>query len=372
MNMKVLEYKLQFLSPAFLGNAEQSAQWRTPPIKALLRQWWRVAYAADRVFAVNLADMRREEGLLFGNAWLEDNFGKSRVRLRLDRWDMGKLRKQDWQPLASVAHPEVPRGVGSDLYLGYGLVTLPRGAHQPTLKANAAIQAGESATLSLAVPEADAPLIERGLWLMDRYGTLGGRSRNGWGSFSLLPLPPGEASPERSRGGWGDGNLPLRSCQDCMELDWPHAIGADEQNQPLIWQTTQAFGDWKSVMQRLAQIKIGLRTQAQFEFGLDAVAGDQAHNQNIVHGRPQNRHWLSYPVTHHDVRAWKRENLRLPNTLRFKIRRTDKQQFVGVIFYVPHKPPAQFQPNAQTLQQVWSQVHGFLNAPAQQLTRIPE
>jgi CRISPR-associated protein Cmr1 len=370
--MKMLEYKLEFHTPAFLGNAEQNAQWRTPPIKALLRQWWRVAYAAENDFAVNPAAVRREEGLLFGNAWLDGNFCKSRIRIRLDGWEEGKLRQ--WPgPEATVHHPEVGQhgaNVGSALYLGYGPLRF-QGGHT-ALRANAAIQAGESATLSLAVPEADAPLTERGLWLMDRYGTLGGRSRNGWGSFSLLPLPPGEASPERSRGGWGDGNLPLRSFQDCMELDWPHAIGADEQNQPLIWQTTQAFGDWKSVMQRLAQIKIGLRTQAQFEFGLDAAVGDQAHNQNIVHGRPQNRHWLSYPVTHHDVRAWKRENLRLPNTLRFKIRRTDKQQFVGVIFHVPHKPPAQFQPNAQTLQQVWSQVHGFLNAPAQQLTRIPE
>ena len=36
-------YTLRFLTPAFLGNADQNGQWRTPPIKALLRQWWRVA-----------------------------------------------------------------------------------------------------------------------------------------------------------------------------------------------------------------------------------------------------------------------------------------------------------------------------------------
>lgn len=32
------ELKLSFVTPAFLGNAEQRAQWRTPPIKALLRE----------------------------------------------------------------------------------------------------------------------------------------------------------------------------------------------------------------------------------------------------------------------------------------------------------------------------------------------
>jgi CRISPR-associated protein Cmr1 len=47
MTMTQLRYRLTFLTPAFLGNAEQSAQWRTPPIKALLRQWWRVVYAGD-------------------------------------------------------------------------------------------------------------------------------------------------------------------------------------------------------------------------------------------------------------------------------------------------------------------------------------
>jgi hypothetical protein len=43
--MKRLAYILTFLTPAFLGAAEQSGRWRTPPVKALLRQWWRVVWA---------------------------------------------------------------------------------------------------------------------------------------------------------------------------------------------------------------------------------------------------------------------------------------------------------------------------------------
>src|SRR5690554_1103210 len=107
--MKKLEYIVTFVTPAFLGNAEQSAQWRTPPFKALLRQWWRVAYAAERRFMVKLDEMRREEGLLFGHAWLDDDKDekgnkvaarKSAVRMRLNRWDEGKLKS--WQSLGNM------------------------------------------------------------------------------------------------------------------------------------------------------------------------------------------------------------------------------------------------------------------------------
>ena len=354
MKMKVLEYRMQFHCPAFLGNAEQAAQWRTPPIKALLRQWWRLAYAADHGFKVDLAAMRSEEGLLFGNAWLQDEFCRSRVRIRLSRWEEGKLRQ--WPgPEATVHHPEVGQhgaNVGSALYLGYGPLKFQGGTQ---LKANAAIQAGESATLSLAVPEADAPLIEHALWLMNRFGTLGGRSRNGWGSFALLPLPLEEASPERSRGGWGEGKLPLRLWTDCLQFDWPHAIGANGKG-ALIWQT-EVFSDWKALMQRLAAIKIGLRRQFPFP--------------NAPPGPIHDRHWLSYPVTNHRVNAWG-NNARLPNTLRLKVRPTEDGNLVGVIFHVPHRPPPQFQPDQNAITAVWKTVHGWLDNPAQQLTRIPE
>jgi len=355
-----IECRVRFVTPAFLGNAEQKGQWRTPPFKALLRQWWRVAYAADHGFNVNLAEMRREEGLLFGNAWLSHQEGnrtvtdhcKSLVRIRLNRWDEGKLARNQWSAMATVAHPEVRQAVASDLYLGYGPVTLPRGAQRPTLKANAAIQAGEDATLSIAVPEPHATRIKQALLLMHRYGTLGGRSRNGWGSFDL------SANPQFS-----DAIIPLRPWPEALAVDWPHALGKDD-NGPLIWQTGP-HADWKTLMRTLAMVKIGLRTQ--FTFSLNATQGDKpitrrGEQVGINHGSPQQRHWLSSPITNHPVLPWGGKS-RLPNSLRFKVRPAPDapNQLVGVIFHVPCRPPSSFKPDLAAITRTWQSVHALLD-----------
>lgn len=47
MSMRELTYQVSFNTPAFLGNAEQQDQWRTPPFKPMLRQSWRRVRAAD-------------------------------------------------------------------------------------------------------------------------------------------------------------------------------------------------------------------------------------------------------------------------------------------------------------------------------------
>lgn len=339
--MKILRLTVRMLTPAFLGDAQQNARWRTPPFKHALREWWRVAYAASRRFDVDVNAMRRAEGLLFGNAWLENEFCKSQVRMRLNHWNAGTLQKKDWPADTTVKHPEVQRPVGSALYLGYGPLKYE---NKTTLKANAAIQGGESAQLSIAIPDNDALLLQRAIWLMARYGTLGGRSRNGWGSFALDAV---ENTPALT------GVAPLRSWRECLQRDWPHAIGQDDR--PLIWQT-QPFDDWKALMRELAIIKIGLRTQFRFKTGRGALT-------------PEERHWLAYPVTNHDVRAW--NALRLPNQLRFKVRDTENGKLVGVIFHVPHLPPAAFQPDRRSIERVWERIHGFLDA-TQKLERIPE
>jgi CRISPR-associated protein Cmr1 len=358
--MKTREYKVHFNTPAFLGNAEQQGQWRTPPFKALIRQWWRVAYAEAHRYPQSTVAMRREEGLLFGHAWLDDDQDergqqvaarKSKVRIRLDRWEIGKQKNWDG-PDQPVRHPEVKNRqgqmvpVGSNLYLGYGPLMFRNGT---ALKANAAIQAGETAIFAIACPDEHAPRIERALWLMDRYATAGGRSRNGWGSFALLPLPLGEG---RGEGMPFADATPLRPWRDCLSLDWPHAIGQDEHG-ALIWQT-RPCDDWKALMQELAVVKIGLRTQFIFKTGKFAL-------------QTEARHWLSYPITNHSVQAWG-NNARLPNSLRFKARQTPAGKLVGVIFHVPCLPPPDFNPDRNAIQTVWQNVHLLLDELARPTT----
>jgi len=340
-------YLLRFHSPAFLGNASQQAQWRTPPIKALLRQWWRVAVAQELEYDV--ARLRQREAALFGTA--ADDGGKSnqsRIRIRLSHWDEGKLK--DWPRHGTVSHPEVRNPVGSDLYLGYGPLVFQNGS--TALKNNAAIQAGASATLSLAFPEADAPALLHALGMMNRFGTLGGRSRNGWGSFSLQPADAQTAALK--------GEPTTRNWQQALQLDWPHALGSDTHGL-LAWQT-RPFDNWPQLMQELARLKIGLRTQPFFTFPNERPDG-QVHD----------RHWLSYPITRHEVNDWKKNNLRLPNSLRFKVRPApgNPQQVVGVVFHMPCLPPLAFNPKIDAITNVWQKVHAFLDAPAQHLTRIP-
>ncbi len=357
--MHTYRYDLRFVTPAFLGNANQQGQWRTPPIKALLRQWWRVAYMAERQFNADAAaSMRRKEAILFGHAWLEDDAverkgrkqkvaaRQSQVRLRLSHWNEGRLKTWDGLEQGSIHHPEAEKAnyqVGPHAYLGYGPLD-GRGGTKFAKKNNAAIQTNDSATLSLAVPDEHANAIHTALALMNLYGTLGGRSRNGWGSFSLTPA---------------DGNTPVlpnefketnvvQPWQDALRLDWPHAIGSDARG-ALVWQTT-AFDDWKKLMQELARIKIAQRTQFKFHSGKDATT-------------PEDRHWLSYPVTNHSVKSWS-GNARLPNSLRFKVRPApgNPQQLVGVIVHVPCLPPPAFQPDPRAIERVWQTVHAFLDA----------
>jgi CRISPR-associated protein Cmr1 len=273
--------------------------------------------------------------------------------MRLDRWDSGSLK--GWQPTGTVRHPEVGangQNVGSDLYLGYGPLKFERSVGT-TLKGNAAIQAGEGATLRIALTreavDEQSARIAKALALMNLYGTLGGRSRNGWGSFALEPLDGSPALPLSL------GASPLRPWRETLEFDWPHAIGQDEKG-ALIWQTA-AFPDWKTAMRRLAEIKIALRTQFMF--------ADRNPN-------PQDRHWLSYPVTHHAVAEWDKDHLRLPNSLRFRLRpdSRDRTKLRGIIAHVPCQPPPEFKPNRHAIESVWQRVHRFLDEPDQRLSRI--
>lgn len=282
--MKQLSYKVRFVTPAFLGNAEQVGQWRTPPFKALMRQWWRVAMAQDLKFDVD--EIRRQEGVLFGVAADGGDSLKSRVRVRLDDWSLGKLSQAPGIGHLAIGKNKIPAA----LYSGYGPV-IPG----PKLKANAAIQFGAETRLHIAFPEAAG--IEQVIELINAYGALGGRSRNGWGSLEL----EGECTASR---------IPTRDWKTAMQLDWPHSLGKDEKG-TLIWQSLPQQ-KWEDAMQLLAQVRADVRRAVP------------------------DRLMLAYPVTKATMPGWGK-NERVPNSLRFKVRAAGKQ-FVAVIFHMPCRP----------------------------------
>jgi len=113
--------------------------------------------------------------------------------------------------------------------------------------------------------------------------------------------------------------------------------------------------DWQQVMRRLAEIKIALRTSFAFTTGRNAP-------------QPEARHWLSYPVTNHSVRGW--DQLRLPNSLRFKVQPDPDGGLYGMIFHVPCMPPQAFRPEKRSILDVWRHVHALLDDSTMGLQRI--
>ena len=307
--LAVLSYRVSFLTPAFLGNADKKGKWRTPPFKSLLRRWWRVVYAARNDFEVDLRDMRNREGCLFGYAGGEGEgrdvgARKSRVRLRLEEWSDGKK--------ANYNHKSnCPGRLNSHLYLGYGAIENVKGKGLK-LSNPPAIGFGATNRFQMAVPESQVREFRAVMGLIHEFGTIGGRSRNGWGSIGVV------ADNEEERfhqNGWREF---CRDWKEALKEDWPHAIGQDNQG-PLVWRTEKNQEAWEGVIDDLAIVRYELRRKFP----------------------PQEKIWLAYPVklpTDSQVRPpnkWPR----LPNNLRFKIRRDESGKFYGLVFHMPCQPP---------------------------------
>lgn len=352
--MQKLIYKVKFVTPAFLGGADQTAQWRTPPFKALLRQWWRVAYAPKVNY--NITNLRQYEAALFGSASDETGTtsGKSHVRLRLSHWKNGGM--QTWRGCGSVYHPEVRDGqnVGADLYLGYGPVSFRSGqgtvlgtVRDTGVQRTAIEPETEDAKLMIGVSDEYEAEIRLAMQLVAWFGTLGSRSRNGWGALEISPISPTPAIPPLTREVLKDFT---RNLSRCLELDWAHAIGSDEKG-PLVWRTTSKKGSWRDVIMDLARVKIAFRTALPLTTG---------------HGQFQDRHLLAYPVTNHNVANWGNQ-ARLANQLRFKVAKTGDNRWQGIIAHLPCALPGELarrlpsSPHKQRQIDIWQQVHAVLD-----------
>lgn len=323
--MQTKEVTIRFLTPAFLGDAEQKGAWRTPPFKAQLRQWWRLVRAAA---GRDWPEIRSEEAILFGNAWPGQKASRSKIRLRLDRWRPGVLSQ--WEQGANRPVMVGQHSVSAALYSGYGALEYDRRTKGGSLVSSPAINAGERAELRLAWPEENAADLQQALALMHRFGAVGSRSRNGWGAYVL----EGAAAVEIQNY--------LLDWQEGLRQDWVRGIGKDQQG-PLLWRTKESFGRWEEAAQALAQLRADLnRTDVE-------------------------RCLLSFPVTKQHFAGWRSQD-RLPNSLRLKIVEGGSGKLYGEAVHLPCTPNKELREAAQLddsrLQRTWQAVHQHLDARA--------
>lgn len=366
------DLELAFNTPAFLGNATQEAQWRSPPFKALLRQWWRVVRAP--AVGYDHRELLEEERRLFGAAGEEGGqAGRSRVQLRLSTWAAGmgeRLPRAD-----EVRHPEVQHRnrsapshgdsgqmVSAHLYLGYGPVT--------TRDNRSFIAPGATAQLRVRSPRAHVDEIARAVQLAAWFGSLGSRSRNGWGSLQVSGAGvKGYAGLTENALAEAGVLRPLtEALGDRVASEWPHAIGRGNDGRPAVWRVVAArvpapngqtsyegFEQWRDVMTRLARIRIGLRTQFRFD-----------NHRPPPHAQVEDRHVLAYPVTNHRLAMPGSDSVRLANQLCFKVLK-HKNRYFGLIYHLPCAMPSAFfggrmqPPPLERQIDVWRRVHAYLN-----------
>ncbi|MDQ6961949.1 MAG: hypothetical protein Q9M28_05400 [Mariprofundaceae bacterium] len=356
--MEKREYNISFTTPAFLGDANQQGKWRTPPFKALIRQWWRIVVAKE--YHYHTDDIRKAEAELFGCAADENGGGKSKLRLRLGAWKKGSLAQ--WN---KKGFSRLDRQVSSDVYLGYGPVSPASKkdnkpsihlSHPPAIEANE-----ETNTLKIgfdpACSDKQIQEVDQAIQLIAWFGTLGGRSRNGWGSLHLL---------KKDNSDFGIPNVKEIACfssslKDCLlyeyiDSEWACAFATDEKGL-LIWQ--QDVSSWQKAVDILAALRKESRKSVE-DFktrGLQAT------------------HLLGYPVMKPTASVWE-DGARFPNQLRFKVAQLEHSLRIYVI-HLPCTVPNSVWKNGEddmrdwvndNQLRIWQTVHQYLDNS--QLTRL--
>lgn len=324
---ETLQVSVEFLTPTFLGGADQNAELRAAPFKNLLRQWWRVAVGSQYP---NHKEMLKAEGDLFGSVLDESKASASKVRLDLQ--DTGiNIVSEKLDSLGKTKHPEVTNPVSNALYLGYGPVS--------THGVKTYIAPDSKAELTLCLPKNCVPELLLVLAYIDAFGTLGSRCRNGWGSIVLS----GQNFRRQAA-----ATLPAQDWQPLVNggqaRAYPAHLGRDQRGL-LCWEVNPAPKTWKTAMQELATIYMNLRTSI-----------------NIAPNGLQKRHILGYPVTHHNIPNWGGGTGRMPSQLRLMVKRDEENQLVGRILHLPHRLPKQWEPQRLGQEtEVWQAIHQWLD-----------
>ena len=221
---QVSDHVLELTTPAFLAGAQQQKEdcdLRSATLRGHLRWWWRTMHAAR----LSREDLRRLETAIWGDAKAGaalSLFIRRDTAFEPQRFDKDRITKR---------HCE--RNSQGIRYAAYGMDERKRGKRYQRWY----VEPGARWTLTFSarrgfIPE-NGPFIEAAdilrqgqlaLWMLCRYGGVGSKARNGFGSFADVEI---------------DAVGSIRDCKDAGErlhksvgltgrrIDWPKSSSLD-------------------------------------------------------------------------------------------------------------------------------------------------
>ena len=328
---KRIEVDCEVITPMFLGNANQEAEWRPEPLKGLFRYWWRILHSAlPQVGQTDMRELLHEESALFGFAGDNEAAGSGKSLVGITVLGAEKPCVEKFPFVETIDHPETDRGkIDPLLYLaGIGLMQNGQVKH-PYFRPSSCF------SFYVDFPEKDSDSINGVLALLQAFGGLGGRSRNGWGSFQVVR---GGLEREDVLRVLGEAT---RNWKDGFDKDYPNCLGKDPK--PLLWKT-KGKGTWQDAMRELADAYVGVR--AREVKGLRSLHPDNGQ-----------RHLLGLPLTHHNPQGPGRYS----SPLRFSVRKHGSKYF-GLAVHLPQRFPSETVKLSREQQlEVWGIVHRKLD-----------
>ena len=330
INRETSEFKIEVLTPMFLGGANGDAELRAAPLKNAIRYWWRIT-KGDLVHK----DLLKEEQKLFGG--VSGEASRSLVDVVVTgSVKTGAAKESDW--IGVKKNPEVQnKEVPLSAYLGMG----PIDFHGKYTKKR--ILPGEKFDLFITYPKESTESVIDALSLFAEFGSLGARSRNGWGSFDLFEegksksLLPREKLIEK----YG------KEISTIFEINRKYPFKLGKSNEQLLLWRIGTHNTWKEAMKLAGDSYMDLR-QKELPFAKGKPKG------------VQKRHILGYPVTNHILGLWGGKNGRMPSQLRIIIRKTDNQYY-SYFFHLPHKISKPWNPSLGSELSVWLKIHQYLD-----------
>ena len=315
-------YRIEVLTPMFLGGADQNAELRAAPFRNGLRTFWRLANKQ--------ADIKLESeifGRVHGN-----QASKSFVQVQVIEIRNEFYQRDYEMGLGTMQNKEARNGqVSRAAYLGMGPV------HFNGKFTKTAFMPSSTFELRIRYPKQYDDIMKKTISLFLQFGALGSRARNGWGSFQATPIN-------------GSPLLTVDELYKLFGLDYksiikngkkyPNALGL-QNNRRCLWKIGE-FNSGNAALTKVAEEYMKFKQH----FPMQA-------------GGPHDRHLLGFPLTNHHLAD---RNARMPSQFRIFVKR-ENNNVVCYLHHIPHTISsellARFDVNTQI--QIFDKAHMYLN-----------